>query len=162
MQLIKSHSGTTNTEGLTPSEDLRSPRPSVFKVSPDHAYLRSRQTVKMHNNASIRTYNSTRVCKTTYVGKLSNLKRDKRIQKGYTLHIFKCHAQKTRSEVKTEAGWASERHCLALSWEINALNYTSDPNKVLRGLPAIRGGHRPSTGHQNISPAKCLANRPKM
>ena len=34
-----------NTKGLTPSKDLRSPRPYVFKVSPDHACLRSRQTV---------------------------------------------------------------------------------------------------------------------
>ncbi|GMP46536.1 hypothetical protein CsSME_00014651 [Camellia sinensis var. sinensis] len=44
MQLIESHSGTTNTEGLAPSEDLGSPRPSRFLNLISHFLLRRNST----------------------------------------------------------------------------------------------------------------------
>ena len=49
------------------------------------------------------------------MGQLLDLVKVKRIRKGYTLYESECHAQKTRPEVKTEAGRTSKMHFLALS-----------------------------------------------
>ena len=96
------------------------------------------------------------------MGQLLSFVKAKRIRKGYTLHEFECHAQKTWPEVTTEAGWVSEMHFLVLLWAMKTQNYRSDPNKDAGGSPAGRGGHRLSIGHQYIPPAKYLADRPKM